>query len=97
MSAVKAGRNELSRLAGGQFFMAVRMANKTAIMATAWRTEEALRPAQNLLNPHCISTVPKKHNHFVARFRLCNQVAHQIVVRKAFLHYLCRCNQKQKR
>ena len=33
MSAVKAGRNELSRLAGGQFFMAVRMANKTAIMA----------------------------------------------------------------
>ena len=44
MSAVKAGRNELSRLAGGQFFMAVRMANKTAIMATAWRTEGALRP-----------------------------------------------------
>ena len=45
----------------GQFFMAVRMANKrvvttlrmvnkTAIMVAAWRTEEALRPAQNLLN-----------------------------------------------
>ena len=36
----------------GQFFMAIRMANKTAIMASAWRTEGALRSAQNLLNPH---------------------------------------------
>ena len=29
-----------------------RKENKTAIMAAAWRTEGALRPAQNLLNPH---------------------------------------------
>ena len=30
----------------------IRMANKTAIMAVAWRTERALRLAQSLLNPH---------------------------------------------
>ena len=29
----------------------IRMANKTAIMAAVWRTEGALRHAQNLLNP----------------------------------------------
>ena len=36
----------------------IRMANKTAIIAAVWRTEGALRHAQNLLNPHRISTAP---------------------------------------
>ena len=31
---------------------AFRMAHRTAIMAAAWRTEETLRPTQNLLNSH---------------------------------------------
>ena len=31
-----------------------------AVLASAWRTEGALRHAQSLLNPHSISTAPKK-------------------------------------
>ena len=35
----------------GQFFMAIRMVKKRVVTTpAAWRTEEALRPAQNLLN-----------------------------------------------
>lgn len=36
----------------------IRMANKTAIMAVAWRTKGALRPAQSLLNPPLIFGYP---------------------------------------
>ena len=38
----------------------VRMVKKGRYAPAAWRTEGALRHAQSLLNPHSISTAPKK-------------------------------------
>ena len=44
----------------GQFFMAVRMANKTAIMAAAWRAEGVLRPPKS----ECHEMLVKKDKLF---------------------------------